>query len=325
MIDIDLKGEIEQQLKDLGYRYVIGIDEVGRGPLAGEVVSAAVCIELEDPIEGIKDSKKLSEKRRLEMATTIKEESVALSISKASVELIDEINIKRATIVTMERALKNILKDLEEKDISDFVVLVDSERISGPVETISIDKGDDKCVSIGAASIIAKVYRDSLATKWHEEYPEYGFDRHKGYGTRDHRVAIVRYGPSPIHRKSFLKNLPKWRENPNIRGKLGEDIATEYLEEKDYIILDRNYDSPEGEIDIIALKGTTIAFVEVKLRTNSNYGYGHEHVSHRQKQRIRTAAINYRRDKDMLEYQPRFDIIEIYTDDNSRVYYEDAF
>ena len=317
--------EIEKDLLKKGHRYVIGIDEVGRGPLAGDVVSAAVCIDLNNLIDGVKDSKALTDKKRKEMATKIKDEALGIAISKASPELIDSINIKQATILTMEKALNKLLKEMEEKGVTVDVALVDSEVINSPVKSISIDKGDDKCNSIGAASIIAKVYRDSLAQEWHKEYPNYSFNTNKGYGSQAHRNAIVRYGPTPIHRKTFLKNLPMWRENSYTKGRLGETMAVEMLQEKGYQVIEQNYEVPSGEIDIIAIKDDIIVFTEVKLRRNSDYGYGHEHVSDRQKSRIRTTATIYRRDNELLDYQPRFDIVEIYTEDNSKVHYENAF
>lgn len=317
--------KIEQDLRDKGYRYVVGIDEVGRGPLCGDVVSSAVCMDLEKPIEGIKDSKKLSEKKRLELAKIIKEKSIAYTISGAPPELIDKINIKKATIKTMEKALEDLLLKLEKLSIKPDIVLVDAEKIQTNLEVLSLAKGDDLSMSIGAASILAKVYRDSQCSLWDDQYPGYDLKNNKGYGTSAHRKALVRLGPSPIHRKTFLKNMDSWAKNPYILGSIGEDLAGEYFENLGYDIIDRNYKHHVGEIDLICKKDMVINFVEVKLRKNTDYGYGHEYVSSKQKKRILDAAKTYIVKEDLEGYQFRFDIVEYYTDTDQLVVYEDAF
>lgn len=320
--------EIEKELLKAGKKIVIGIDEVGRGPLAGDVVAAAVCVDLSDLdhfVEGIKDSKKLSEKKREELTKEIKENALAISIAGASNKVIDQINIRQATLRSMENALEHILEDLKKKGIEADIVLVDSEKIKSPIESMSIIKGDEKCYSIGCASIIAKVYRDNLSKKWDQEYPGYDLKKHKGYATKAHREALVRLGPSPIHRMSFLKNLKKWKDDSYQKGRLGEEMAADYLEKKGHRVLEHNYKEYYGEIDIVSAIDGILVFTEVKLRQNNKYGHGHEYVNQSKQEKIKHAAQTYIIEKKLEEFQPRFDIIEIYTDSDQIVHYENCF
>lgn len=193
--------EYENRLKSNGYRLVAGVDEAGRGPLAGPVYAAAVILKEDAVIDGINDSKKLSEKRREELYDKIIENAVAYSVFSVDEKTIDEINILNATHIAMNGAVDNLLVP------PDFVI-IDGNSIKNmltPHETII--KGDSKSISIAAASILAKVSRDRYITQIAEKYPEYGFEKHKGYGTKAHNEAILKYGPSPIHRKTFLKKL----------------------------------------------------------------------------------------------------------------------
>lgn len=326
--------DIEKDLVSQGKRYIIGIDEVGRGPLAGDVVAAAVCVDFScfteeetdcELIPGIKDSKKLSEKKRKELAKLIKERTVDFSIAGASAQVIDKINILQATILSMENALKNLVEKLKEKNIVPDKVLIDSVKIKTDLETMSINKGDDLCYSIACASILAKVYRDNLCEKWDEEYPGYGLKKHKGYATKAHREALVSMGPSPIHRITFLKNIEKWKDESVLIGSRGEDKAGIFLEDLGYKIIERNFKIYNGEIDLIAIKDKYIVFVEVKSRKDSDYGYGFEAVDKNKQKKIKIAAEIYYHSKGYTQFQPRFDVIEIYTGDNVINHYEDAF
>ena len=193
--------EYEKGLKAQGYKLVAGVDEAGRGPLAGPVYAAAVILKEDAVIDGINDSKKLTEKKREELFDKIIENSIAYSIASVDEKIIDEINILNATHMAMNNAVDN----LSQK--ADFV-LIDGNSIKNmatPHQTVV--KGDAKSISIAAASILAKVARDRYITKMAEEYPQYGFEKHKGYGTKAHNDAILEHGPSPIHRKTFLKKL----------------------------------------------------------------------------------------------------------------------
>ena len=175
-----------------------GVDEAGRGPLAGEVYAAAVILSPDDPIDGLRDSKKLSPKRRSDLSIQIKQRSLAWSISFASVEEIDKLNILNATLLAMERAIANL-------NILPEIALVDGNKAPSLKETevFTIIKGDQKEPCISAASIIAKVARDERLMVLDHIYPNWGFKRHKGYGTKIHIEAIKKYGITPLHRKSF--------------------------------------------------------------------------------------------------------------------------
>ncbi|NLY21381.1 MAG: ribonuclease HII [Tissierellia bacterium] len=203
--------EIERDLLDKGYKYIVGVDEAGRGALCGDVVAAAVCIDIEDYIEGVKDSKKISEKKRELFYDEIAEKAFGYGIGRSDSKRVDEINIKNATKEAMFDAIENCKKNLIEKGISPDIVLVDAEEIKNDTETVSVIKGDQLCYTISCASIMAKVFRDRLCIKWHEEYPAYNIGKHKGYGTKEHRGAIYELGPSPIHRKTFIKNVANWK------------------------------------------------------------------------------------------------------------------
>lgn len=185
----------------LEYEYIAGVDEAGRGPLAGPVYAAAVILKPVARIDGINDSKKLSEKKREELFDVIIENSVAYAVYSVDEKTIDEVNILNATHMAMNGAVNSL-------SVRPDFVLIDGNSIKNmtlPHETIV--KGDAKSISIAAASILAKVSRDRYIIKMAEKYPEYGFEKHKGYGTKAHTEAILKYGPCEIHRKTFLKKL----------------------------------------------------------------------------------------------------------------------
>lgn len=191
--------EIEDAHFAEGVRIICGVDEAGRGPLAGPVCAAAVILPPHADIPGLNDSKKLSDKRRRELFPLIKEQAIAYGIGIATHEEIDEINILQATYLAMERAINALTVKAE-------LALIDGNRAKDfgiPVETII--KGDSRSASIAAASILAKVTRDDMMLELANTYPEYQFEIHKGYGTKAHYAALDTHGPSPVHRQSFLK------------------------------------------------------------------------------------------------------------------------
>ena len=193
--------EIEREYFDKGFHVICGVDEAGRGPLAGPVCAAAVILPANLVIEGLDDSKKLSDKRRRELFPIIKEAALAYGIAFATEAEIDEVNILQATFLAMERALRQL-------SVKPELALIDGNRLKDfgiPAE--SIVHGDSRSASIAAASILAKVTRDDHMLQMADQYPAYGFDVHKGYGTKVHCAAILENGPCPIHRKSFLKKL----------------------------------------------------------------------------------------------------------------------
>lgn len=193
--------EIEDSFFEKGCAMICGVDEAGRGPLAGPVCAAAVILPPHAEIPGLNDSKKLSDKRRRELFPIIKEQAVAYGIGMASQEEIDEINILQATFLAMERALAQLPPGVD-------MALIDGNREKDfGVPVCTVVKGDSRSASIAAASILAKVTRDDLMLEMAEKYPGYGFEIHKGYGTKAHYCALAELGPCPIHRRTFLKKL----------------------------------------------------------------------------------------------------------------------
>ncbi len=198
---INLK-QMEKELYQKGFQRIAGIDEAGRGPLAGPVVVAGVIMPKDSMIEGVNDSKKVSEKKREKLYDLIIEEAISYSVTVIGQDCIDDINILNAT----KQGLTTVVEELDVKPdliLVDALTHIDTKGI--PYD--SIIKGDAKCYSIAAASILAKVTRDRIMRQWDEIYPQYGFAKHKGYGTAAHITAIKEYGLCPIHRKSFTKNF----------------------------------------------------------------------------------------------------------------------
>lgn len=200
MSEIDM-WEFEQKYLDAGYKLICGVDEAGRGSLAGPVCAAAVILPPNIDIPGLNDSKKLSDKKRRELFPIICEKAIAYGIAFATHEEIDEINILQATYLAMERAIGQL------KPKADFA-LIDGNRAKDfgiPLETVV--GGDGRSASIAAASVLAKVTRDNYMMEMAEKYPEYGFEIHKGYGTKAHYAALTQFGTCPIHRTTFLKKF----------------------------------------------------------------------------------------------------------------------
>ncbi|MBR4123309.1 MAG: ribonuclease HII [Clostridia bacterium] len=194
--------EIEKSAFERGYKLVCGVDEAGRGPLAGPVCAAAVILPTDTIIEGLNDSKKISEKKRELLYDVICEKAIAYSIAFGTLEEIETLNILEATFLAMNRSIDGL-------EIKPDYALIDGNKapkgINIPCETVI--KGDAKSASIAAASILAKVTRDRLLMEYDTQYPEYNFKKHKGYGTKEHTELILKHGPCPIHRLSFLKKL----------------------------------------------------------------------------------------------------------------------
>lgn len=195
--------DIEKEKNSQGYKLVCGCDEAGRGPLCGPVVAAAVILAPDTEIEGLNDSKKLSEKKRELLFDIIKEKALAYAIAEASPAEIDEINILNASMLAMRRAVDALPVK------ADFALLDGNCSRGFDIPTQTVVKGDAISSSIAAASILAKVTRDRQCIELDAEYPEYGIAKHKGYPTKDHMDAVRAHGPSPIHRKTFLKFLDK--------------------------------------------------------------------------------------------------------------------
>ena len=195
--------EIEDSLYQRGYKLVCGVDEAGRGPLCGPVVAAAVILNKDEMIEGVNDSKKLSEKKRENLYDVITKKALAVGVGISDVDIIEDINILNATKLAMKQAINNL------KINPDFVLIDGNQMIDIDIDAQTVVSGDAKSESIAAASIIAKVTRDRLLKDYDKKYPEYGFAKHKGYGTKAHIEAIKKYGLTPIHRKSFCSKFIK--------------------------------------------------------------------------------------------------------------------
>lgn len=195
--------EYEQNAISKGFKSVCGVDEAGRGPLAGPVCAAAVILPENTVIEGVNDSKKLSEKKRESLFEVIKSTAVSYCIAYATVEEIESLNILNATMLAMKRAVEGL-------DVKSDYAMIDGNRMPDlSIDGECIVKGDAKSMSIACASILAKVSRDRLLYEYAKEYPQYHFDKHKGYGTKVHVEALKEYGPCPYHRMSFLGKILK--------------------------------------------------------------------------------------------------------------------
>ena len=200
-------GDAEAYLSARGYRSIMGVDEVGRGPLAGNVVAAAVVLPMPLPHElrGLDDSKKLSEQKRNDLFAVIIDTCVAYGVGEVSPQEIDRINIFQATLKAMRMAVEN---GLQRNRLKTDILLIDGRHTLPKLDRVqaALVKGDSRSYAIAAASIIAKVTRDQQMRIAHNEFPHYGFKQHKGYGTKAHRLALTTHGPCPIHRRSF-----KWQ------------------------------------------------------------------------------------------------------------------
>lgn len=293
--------------ESLGIDLLCGIDEAGRGPLAGPVYAAAVILPRGVVIEGLNDSKKLSEKKREALFDVIREKAVAYSVASASVEEIDSLNILQATFLAMRRAVEGL-------GIEPQLCLVDGNRNPGLKEhTRLLVKGDATSACIAAASILAKVSRDRYMLELARQYPQYQLEKHKGYGTALHCKLIEEYGVSEIHRKTFMKKILARSGQPD-RGQIGEQAVAEELEKRGYRVIERNFRSRYGEIDIIAVRDGVLAFVEVKARSPRTKGTPAEAVTPaKQKKLIRTALLYLQESGSRL--QPRFDVAEVFFKD----------
>lgn len=297
--------------RSLNMEFLCGVDEAGRGPLAGDVYAAAVILPREAQLPGLNDSKKLTEKKREALYEEITRQAVSYYVATASPEEIDERNILNATFLAMQRAVDGL-------SVTPGYVLVDGNRkppgITLPCSCVV--KGDGTSAAIAAASILAKVERDRYMKQVAETYPQYLFEKHKGYPTKEHYQAIAEHGVLPIHRKSFLKNLDK-KEKPNahLAGIAGEEAAARYLQEQGYEIVERNYRSLYGEIDLIAKNGEYLVFAEVKTRKPGSLMAPVVAVNAAKQKRIVQTALFFLAEHGM-ELQPRFDVFEVFLGKN---------
>ena len=344
-----------------GQGLICGIDEAGRGPLAGPVAAAAVILPEDLLLPYLNDSKKVTEKRREVLFAQIKEKALAWAVVMVPPERIDEINILQATYEAMRTAVGQLA-------VRPDVLVNDAVTIPGmDILQVPVIKGDAKCISIAAASILAKVTRDTYMKEMDRKYPAYGFAGHKGYGTKAHCQAILEYGPSPIHRRSFLgkilagqhrgqgvsavqrepedtasgscspenagsmhdgeeKNLLK-KNAPSSRqetGRRGEEEAVRFLSKKGVKILERNFRDWNGEIDLIGEQDGVLLFIEVKYRGSQRFGTPEEAVTPEKQHNIcRTALYYLHQTGRTAGTSVRFDVIAL-TDASIR-WIRDAF
>ena len=200
MVDVNELMQYERQLQEQGYKYICGVDEVGRGPLAGPVTCTAVIMHLDYLIQGVNDSKKVSKNKRIKLYDIIIEKAIAVNTVSYDNKKIDEMNILEATKACMRDAIMGL-------SVEPDIVLVDALKLDIPYKTMGIIKGDALSYSIASASIVAKVTRDRFMEEMAEKYPEYGFANNAGYGTAQHISALKEIGATPIHRKTFIKNF----------------------------------------------------------------------------------------------------------------------
>lgn len=311
--------EFDQQARIInGYPIICGVDEAGRGPLAGRVYAAAVILPCDSIIEGINDSKKLTEKKRELLYDIILETAVDFGVGWADEKEIDQINILQASMLAMRRAAQQLT-------VKPDLYLIDGNRHPQIPGLCKCEvKGDANSACIAAASILAKVSRDRYMAQQALLYPDYDFSQHKGYGTALHYEKLAAFGPCPIHRVTFLKNIDRApREN---RGKRGEDIAAQYIIDKGYTILERNARSPYGEIDIIAYDNEYILFIEVKQRNNHAIDRPAAWVDQKKQNKILKTAYEWLQ-QHHSNLQPSFDIIEVTTSTNNTIinHIENAF
>lgn len=202
MVDVHELLEYEKKCLDAGYKYICGVDEVGRGPLAGPVTCTAVIMPLDDLIQGVNDSKKVPKNKRIKLYDVIMEKAIAVNTVSYDNHQIDEMNILEATKACMRDAIMGL-------SVKPDIVLVDALKLDIPYKTMGIIKGDALSYSIASASIVAKVTRDKFMFEMAEKHPEYDFQNNVGYGTAKHISALKEFGPTPIHRKTFIKNFVK--------------------------------------------------------------------------------------------------------------------
>ncbi len=312
----------ESTLQSQGYHAIAGVDEAGRGAWAGPVVAGVAILPQDSPtlaeeLLGIRDSKRLTPERRAFFYDRIVHSAAALGVGLVGQAALDEMGIVSASKLAMSRALDKLA-------IPPDYLLVDGFPLEyRDIPHESIVGGDDLCFSIAAASIVAKVVRDEIMITLHRVFPGYAFDRHKGYGTAQHREALSRLGPCAIHRLSFAplrstiqQNKPG-REKGSIRrgtrrlGQLGEGLAAQHLEEQGYVICERNYRCTVGEIDIVALDGEYLAFVEVRTRKSKRFGSPEESISTAKKQKLIEVAQTYLQERESLPLDWRIDVVSI--------------
>lgn len=278
---------------------ILGIDEVGRGPWAGPMVVGA-CILGDKKIDGLDDSKKLSAKKREKLAYEIKEKAMASATGWVTSTEIDELGLSKALKIAAERAVKKINEQFPDNEIYDQIIIDGTVKLIDDPRVTTLPKADGLISAVSAASIIAKVARDMYMIKLGEKYPQYGFEKHMGYGTSLHQEALQKNGPCVEHRKSFkpvTESMGIYIEKVNkvakTTGRVAEDKATEYLISLGHEIIGQNWKTKICEIDIISKKDEKLFFTEVKYRKNQRGGGGIDAITEDKERQMRFAAKVY--------------------------------
>jgi ribonuclease HII len=312
----------ELALRRQGYRAIAGLDEVGRGSWAGPVVACATILPLDssvllEELAGIRDSKRLTARRRVEFFDRISTVGAVMGLGVASAAQVDDLGIVPATRLAMSRALDHLALPAEYLLVDGFPLAYRGLPHEG------IPGGDDRCVSIAAASIVAKVVRDGMMVGLDQVYPGYDFAQHKGYGTPGHREALYHKGPCPIHRFSYApvrlvaSDRPLQRASRSAEqtaaqvGRRGEQLAAAHLEEMGWVICELNYRCAAGEMDIVALDGECLAFVEVRTRRGRSHGLPVESITPRKKKKLIEVAETYLQEHNSLPLDWRIDVVSI--------------
>jgi len=322
----------ERAARERGFRVIAGIDEAGRGPLAGPVVAACVVLPFEQKLQRVRDSKTLTPEQRDVSFDLINKTAEAIGVGIVEPPEIDKLNILRATHEAMRRAVAAL-------NITPEFVLIDGLPVHPfPILQRALVKGDGRSVSIAAASIVAKVTRDRLMEEYDSQYPVYGFSRHKGYPTSEHISLLTEHGPCPIHRRSFAPvaaltmssalelgpcdspdSLSLFKISAKEVGDSGEIVACAHLRRLGWEILTTRYRCREGEVDIIARDRQSIVFVEVKARRGRSKPA--EAVDRPKRTRTVTAANTWLYETEQADIDCRFDVVEVNfgSDGNARV------
>ncbi|MGD9123503.1 MAG: ribonuclease HII [Desulfarculaceae bacterium] len=299
---------LEERLRRRGYDLLAGVDEAGRGPLAGPVVAAAVVLTAGWSDPGVADSKTLSPRRRTELDLDIRNTVVAWGVGICQAQEIDRLNIHRASLLAMRRAVETLAVE------PDYILVDGRFPLETDLPQQAVVKGDSLCRSVAAASIVAKTKRDGLMQKWHERYPVYNFAANKGYATAEHRRALEAHGPCPIHRRSYApvaqSSLP-WGKTGVRLGVEAENLARSFLGSAGLEVIASNLRTEGGELDLVAWEGDTLVFVEVKGRSGKAYGRPEEAVDLRKQKRLIQAAQAYLTAWGQTPPACRFDVLAV--------------
>ena len=289
---------------------IAGVDEAGRGPLAGPVVAAAVILPKNHNIHGLKDSKKLSKKKREELYPLITEKAISIGIGKIDEKTIDKINIRQATFKAMQIALGRLTPKPDK-------ALIDGEKLPNQIiPNIGIIGGDNIEDSIKAASIVAKVTRDRIMKEYSIIFPEYGFENHSGYGTKKHIDALDQFRSSPIHRQSFRPvkiRLPsfKWLKEKNKMKWLGEKLAALYIKRRGMQIVGLNNDFHQSKINIHAMEGNIHVLINVLTQIVVENSIIDDSILHNQSKTMRKTYSKFIEKMTILKKPIRFDFIVV--------------